>query len=79
LAGAVADELDGGSLDDALAHYERARDRLGIPVFDAVDGLTGEQYDEAEIARLLVQLSSAMADEVEGLAALDPGAPVSRR
>jgi len=70
LARAVVAGCEAGALDDALAHYELVRDRVGGPVFDVVDRLaTG---NGAELPQLLLQLSSAMADEVETLAALEP-------
>ena len=62
---------EGGSFDDALAHYERTRDRLSIPLFDVVDRIAGHGWNDAEIAQLLLQLNSATADEVETLAALE--------
>jgi 2-polyprenyl-6-methoxyphenol hydroxylase-like FAD-dependent oxidoreductase len=62
------------TLDDALAHYERTRNRLGVPLFEVVDRIASQQWDDAEIARLLLQLGSAMAHEVEALVALEPGA-----
>jgi flavin-dependent dehydrogenase len=60
------------TLDDALAQYERTRNRLGVPLFEVVDRIAGQQWDDAEIARLLLQLGSAMAHEVDALAALEP-------
>ena len=61
LARAVIDGFgDDSSLDDALEHYETTRDRLSIPLFDVVDRIAGQQWDDAEIAELLLQLSSAM-------------------
>ena len=72
LARAVSDGLgDGASLDDALEHYQTTRDRLSIPLFDVVDRIASQQWDDTEIAHLLLQLSSAMTDEIETLAALD--------
>ena len=62
------------SLDDALAHYEATRDRLSIPLFGVVNRIASQQWTDAEIAQLLLQLSSLMADEVEVLAVLDAGA-----
>jgi flavin-dependent dehydrogenase len=59
-----------GSLDDALEHYQTTRDRLSIPLFDVVDRIASHQWDDTEIAHLLLQLSSAMTDEIEALAAL---------
>jgi flavin-dependent dehydrogenase len=62
------------SLTDALAHYEATRDRLSIPLFGVADRIASQQWNDAQIAQLLLQLSSLMADEVEILAALDTGA-----
>ena len=75
LARAVADGLGGpddAALVTALEHYEHRRDRLGLPLFHVLDRLAGEQHDDGETAQWLVQLGSAMADEVEALAALEP-------
>ena len=72
LARAVVDGFGAEpSLDAALADYEATRDRLSIPLFDIVDRIASHRWDDAEIADLLLQLSSSMADEVETLAALD--------
>ncbi len=70
--GATLDDatLDHATLDHALAEYQVSRDRLGLPLFDIVDRMASHQWDEAEIAHLVLRLSSAMADEVEALAAL---------
>jgi flavin-dependent dehydrogenase len=77
LARAVNDGLGTEStLDDALEGYETIRDRLSIPLFDVVDRIASQQWDAAEIADLSMQLSSAMADEVDALATLD-SEPVS--
>ncbi len=77
LARAVAGGLgDESSLDDALEHYQTTRDRLSIPLFDVVDRIASQQWDDTEIARYLLELSSAMTDEIETLAALTPE-PVS--
>jgi 2-polyprenyl-6-methoxyphenol hydroxylase-like FAD-dependent oxidoreductase len=74
LARAVVEGLGhDATLTQALARYEATRDRLGIPVFDVVDRIAGHEWDEAEIADRLLQLSSATAAEVEALAALEPG------
>jgi 2-polyprenyl-6-methoxyphenol hydroxylase-like FAD-dependent oxidoreductase len=62
---------DASMLDDALVQYQAARDQFGTPLFEVVDRIASHQWDDAEIAHLLLQLSSAMADEVETLAALD--------
>jgi 2-polyprenyl-6-methoxyphenol hydroxylase-like FAD-dependent oxidoreductase len=73
LARAVIDGLDHGAsaLDEALADYQATRDRLSIPLFDVVDRIASQQWADAEIAQLLLQLSSAATDEVEALAALE--------
>jgi len=60
------------TLDDALQCYEATRDRLSIPLFDVSDRIASHEWDHVEIADLLLQLSSAMAAEVETLAALEP-------
>ena len=67
IAGDDNDEL----MDDALAHYESTRDRLSIPLFDIVDRIASQRWDDDEIGQLLLQLSSAMTDEVELLAGLE--------
>ncbi len=82
LARAVVDGLGGStSLEEALAGYQDTRDRLSLPLFDIVGRIASQQWDDTEIGHLLLQLSSAMADEVEALAALDPvgAAEPSRR
>ncbi|MCU1361755.1 MAG: NAD(P)/FAD-dependent oxidoreductase, partial [Ilumatobacteraceae bacterium] len=77
LARAVIDGHGNSStLDAALGEYEATRDRLSIPLFDVVDRIASQQWDHAEIAALLLQLSSSMTDEIETLSALDPD-PVS--
>jgi 2-polyprenyl-6-methoxyphenol hydroxylase-like FAD-dependent oxidoreductase len=62
-----------GSLDDALEHYQAARDRMSIPLFDVVDRIASQRWNDDDIARLLLQMSSLMADEVEILAAIGTG------
>ena len=47
-------------------------------MFHVLDRLAGEQHDDGETAQWLVQLGSAMADEVEALAALEPDAVPDR-
>ena len=56
---------------DALAHYQLTRDTLSLPLFDVVDRIAGHQWTDATIGDLLLQLSAAMADEVDTLAQLD--------
>jgi len=75
LARAVIDGFDlsddGSSLTEALEHFEATRDHLSVPLFETVDRIAGNEWDDAEIPGLLRRLSSSMADEVETLAALD--------
>jgi 2-polyprenyl-6-methoxyphenol hydroxylase-like FAD-dependent oxidoreductase len=71
LARAVAEGFDSSaSLDKSLENYERTRDGLGLPLFAAVDRIAGQQWDDAEIAQLVLQMNSAIADEAEALVAL---------
>jgi 2-polyprenyl-6-methoxyphenol hydroxylase-like FAD-dependent oxidoreductase len=71
LARAVVDGFDSNSsLDESLANYQRTRDALGLPLFSAVDRIAGQQWDDAEIAQLVLQINSAIADEAEALSAL---------
>ena len=71
LARAVVDGLGSEStLDAALGNYQITRDRLGIPLFDAVDQIAGQRWGDTEIAQLVVQMNAAMADEAEALVAL---------
>jgi 2-polyprenyl-6-methoxyphenol hydroxylase-like FAD-dependent oxidoreductase len=65
---------DPAVLDRSLEEYQSVRDRLSVPLFDIVDRIASQQWNHEEIARLQRQLSSAMADEVETLTALEPGA-----
>ena len=64
------------SLDAALEQYESTRDGLSIRRFDVVDRIASHEWDSEEMAALQLQLSSAMANEVEVLAALDPSPAV---
>jgi 2-polyprenyl-6-methoxyphenol hydroxylase-like FAD-dependent oxidoreductase len=71
LARAVIAADDDGDVSEALTDYQSTRDRLSLPLFETVDRIAGNSWDDDEIAALLLQLSSAMTDEVEALAALD--------
>jgi flavin-dependent dehydrogenase len=72
LARAVtADDGGGEEQADALAEYQATRDRLSVDLFDTVDVIARHDWTEDEIPGLLLRLSSAMAEEVEVLAALD--------
>jgi 2-polyprenyl-6-methoxyphenol hydroxylase-like FAD-dependent oxidoreductase len=67
--------VDGAAEDDALAGYQTTRDALSAALFDVMDVIAGHRWTDDEIADLLLQLSAAMADEVDALAAL-PAPPV---
>jgi flavin-dependent dehydrogenase len=72
LARAVASSHAGTqSRIDALVDYQETRDRLSMPIFDTVDTIAAHRWTVDEIPDLLLQLSAAMADEVEALDALD--------
>lgn len=71
LSRAVVEGLSGGTEDVALAEYERTRDRISVPLFETVDRIASNDWDDAEIGGLLRQLSSSMAAEVDTLAELD--------
>jgi 2-polyprenyl-6-methoxyphenol hydroxylase-like FAD-dependent oxidoreductase len=62
---------DGGGRDRALAEYEERRDHLSRPLFDIADRMAAHDWDETEIGRLLVRFNSALAHEVDALAALE--------
>jgi flavin-dependent dehydrogenase len=64
---------DGGGAEqaEALAEYQATRDRLSADLFDTVDVIARYEWTADEIPGLLLRLSSAMAEEVEALAALD--------
>ena len=47
------------------------RDRLSLPLFDVVDAIAGQRWTDREIGPLLLQLSAAMADEVEAVSDFD--------
>jgi 2-polyprenyl-6-methoxyphenol hydroxylase-like FAD-dependent oxidoreductase len=76
LARAVISTGDvGRALDESLAAYQATRDRLSSQLFATVDAIAAQRWSDDEISGLLLQLSSAMADEVEALAALDMEVP----
>jgi flavin-dependent dehydrogenase len=61
----------------ALCHYQAERDRQALPMHPIVDRLASHQWDLDQAQQLLRELSSVMADDVEGIRALDPvGDPV---
>jgi 2-polyprenyl-6-methoxyphenol hydroxylase-like FAD-dependent oxidoreductase len=58
---------------DAFAEYQDTRDRLSLPLFVITDAVASQRWTATEIGALLLELSAAMAVEVDVLAAL--GAP----
>jgi flavin-dependent dehydrogenase len=58
----------------ALAGYQSLRDRLATPILQTSDRIAAYDWDLAELRRLLMTLSSAMADEVDVIDSL-PAAP----
>jgi flavin-dependent dehydrogenase len=67
LAEAVGAVQCGAPEATALAQYQARRDRLSGPTFTAVDRIAGYRWDTPTIRRLLLELSSAMTDEVEAM------------
>ena len=61
--------VDGGR--DALAEYERTRDRLSLPLLDVAESIAAYRWDLGEIRELLLTESAAMKPEVAALRALD--------
>ena len=56
---------------DAFSHYHQTRNRLSLPLFDIVDTIATMRWTDAEIPKLLRQLSSAMSEENQLTAELD--------
>jgi 2-polyprenyl-6-methoxyphenol hydroxylase-like FAD-dependent oxidoreductase len=54
----------------AFGAYHRTRNRLSIPLFDAVDRIAGMRWTDAEIPGLLLELNTAMNDEMDTVDAL---------
>jgi len=73
LAGAV---VAGAASDHAmrivLSRYQAERDRLALPMHPIVDRLASHQWDLTQVQQLLRELSSVMADDVEGIRAFGP-------
>jgi 2-polyprenyl-6-methoxyphenol hydroxylase-like FAD-dependent oxidoreductase len=74
----VAVVRDGADERDALAGYQATRDELSRALFDVMDVIAGHRWTDEEIPDLLLELSAAMADELETLAAL-PALPAGPR
>ena len=67
-AGAASDH----AMRIALCRYQAERDRLALPMHPLVDRLASHQWDLGQVQQLLRELSSVMADDVEGIRAFDP-------
>ncbi len=74
LARAVSMARNNGELDAALASYQMVRDQLSLPMMAVTEEIASYTWDLARIRVLLRSLSSAMTDEVEALAGLEPAA-----
>jgi flavin-dependent dehydrogenase len=57
---------------DALSWYHQLRDRLSLPLFEVAERIAAHTWSETEIRDLLLQMSSATAEEVELLLELEP-------
>jgi flavin-dependent dehydrogenase len=56
----------------ALCSCQAERDRLALLMHPIVDRLASHQWDLEQVQRLLRELASVMADDVEGIRAFDP-------
>ncbi len=73
LARAVLDGWGDGASLDALAGYQETRDRISGDLFSITDRIASQQWDDAEISELLIQLSASMQAEVELLTSFSAG------
>jgi len=71
LAWAAAAAHDGEPEVAAYADFQRRRDAITEPMFAIVDQICSYTWDGPGIRRLLLQMSSAMSDEVEAILAAD--------
>lgn len=55
----------------AFGCYQRRRDAIAAPIFAIIDQIAGYQWDTPGIRRLMVQLNSAISDEVEAVLRAD--------
>jgi uncharacterized protein (DUF2249 family) len=68
----VASASGEASEREAFSAYQAIRDHLSMPLLTTVDEIGAFRWDETEIGPLLIQASSAMAAEVDAIAAFDP-------
>jgi 2-polyprenyl-6-methoxyphenol hydroxylase-like FAD-dependent oxidoreductase len=74
LARAVIAAASGDASEaDAFADYQDTRDRLSLPLFMVTDEIASQRWTDTEIGPFLLELSAAMAAEVDALAALNAG------
>jgi 2-polyprenyl-6-methoxyphenol hydroxylase-like FAD-dependent oxidoreductase len=71
--------LDGATEADAFAGYHDTRNRLSLRLFDVIETIAAMRWTDAEIADLTLELSMAMADEVEAVTRLDEPAVTGGR
>lgn len=72
LASAVADIHHGAATEAAaLAGYQRTRDALSARLFTAVESIASYGWSMEQLRRLLLELSSAMSEQVEATQNLD--------
>ena len=67
----VAAPTPGRRRNLALAGYQATRDQLSVRMADVVDEIAAFDWTLTRLRRLLLEMSSTMADEVEALTALD--------
>jgi 2-polyprenyl-6-methoxyphenol hydroxylase-like FAD-dependent oxidoreductase len=70
----LADALtraSGQTQKQTLRAYQRQRDAVSAPMFDAVERIASFAWDLTEVRNLLMTVSSAISDEVELVAGLD--------
>jgi flavin-dependent dehydrogenase len=69
LARSVAESRGAGGPGTALERFAHDRDRVIGPLFDVVDRIAGYAWDVGQVRRHLLELSSAMSEELELIAA----------
>jgi flavin-dependent dehydrogenase len=78
LADALLEALTGVAPEPvALARYQATRDRLSTRLFDATERVASYEWNLGEVRALLRQVSAAMSDDVDHLAALPDRRTVS--
>jgi 2-polyprenyl-6-methoxyphenol hydroxylase-like FAD-dependent oxidoreductase len=64
----------GPKQEQALADYQRTRDRLSLPMLPLVERIGAYAWDLSEIRRMLKSMAALMSEELETLAALPDAA-----